>query len=142
MRVKERGFMVALMVVSLATMPLHAFAKSKSSAASNLPATLVVYSLTEGARVEIDGKEVGTIPLDDDFAVEPGDHTIRLSKLGYAEHNDTFSAKPGGEVELEIDLIPVAGIVTIKANTEGTVTEVFVKVGDQVENGADLMKVE
>ena len=31
---------------------------------------------------------------------------------------------------------------TIKANTEGTVTEVFVKVGDQVENGADLMKVE
>lgn len=31
---------------------------------------------------------------------------------------------------------------TIKANTEGTVTEVFVNVGDQVENGADLMKVE
>ena len=31
---------------------------------------------------------------------------------------------------------------TIKTNTEGTVTEVFVKVGDQVENGADLMKVE
>mgnify|MGYP003919596831 CR=1 FL=1 len=128
MREKERGLLVALMVLSLTTMPLHAFAKKKSSLVSNLPATLVVYSLTEGAKVEIDGKAVGTIPLDDDFAVEPGDHTIRLSKLGYSEHNDTFTAEPGGEVELEIDLIPVAGIVTIKANTDGATVKVDGKV--------------
>lgn len=31
---------------------------------------------------------------------------------------------------------------TIKANADGFVSEVFVKVGDQVENGADLMKVD
>ena len=38
--------------------------------------------------------------LDDDFAVSPGDHTIRVSKLGYSEHNDTFTAESDGEVEL------------------------------------------
>ncbi len=109
--------------------PMHANGKrGKRKSKSGLPATLVVYSLTEGARVEIDGHDVGTIPLDDDFAVEPGDHTIRLSKLGYSEHNDTFTATSGGEVELEIDLIPVAGIVTINSNTKGATVKVDGKV--------------
>ena len=125
---QTRSGLVALIVTALTLMPMHASAKRKRSAPSSLPATLVVYSLTEGARVEIDGKDVGTIPLDDDFAVAPGDHTIRLSKLGYAEHNDTFTAEAGGEVELEIDLIPVAGIVTINANTKGATVKVDGKV--------------
>ena len=123
-----RTGLVALITASIVLMPMHASAKRNSASAAQLPATLVVYSLTEGARVEIDGKDVGTIPLDDDFAVEPGDHTIRLSKLGYAEHNDTFTAEPGGEVELEIDLIPVAGIVTIESNATGATVKVDGKV--------------
>ena len=118
--------LVALITMAVVFMPLHAAAKRKPKPL--LPATLVVYSLTEGARVEIDGKDVGTIPLDDDFAVEPGDHTIRISKLGYSEHNDTFSAAPGGEVELEIDLIPVAGVVTINTNTKGATVKVDGKI--------------
>jgi hypothetical protein len=125
---RARRALVTLITIALTLMPLHASAKRKRPAAPLLPATLVVYSLTEGARVEIDGKDVGSIPLDDDFAVEPGDHTIRLSKLGYSEHNDTFKAPPGGEVELEIDLIPVAGIVTIKANAEGATVKVDGKI--------------
>jgi len=114
---------VAICVV---LMPMHATAKRKAK--PSLPATLVIYSLTEGARVEIDGKDVGTIPLDDDFAVEVGDHTIRISKLGYSEHNDTFTAESGGEVELEIDLIPVAGIVTINSNAKGATVKVDGKI--------------
>ena len=50
------------------------------------------------------------------------------SQLGYAEHNDTFTAEAGGEVEAEIDLIPVAGIVTINANTKGATVKVDGKV--------------
>ncbi|MGB0589881.1 MAG: PEGA domain-containing protein [Myxococcota bacterium] len=125
---RARRALVTLITIALILMPLHASAKRKRSAAPQLPATLVIYSLTEGARVEIDGKDVGSIPLDDDFAVEPGDHTIRLSKLGYSEHNDTFTAPSGGEVELEIDLIPVAGIVTISANAEGATVKVDGKI--------------
>jgi hypothetical protein len=84
--------------------------------------------LTEGARVEIDGRDVGTIPLEDDFAVSAGEHTIRVSKLGYSEHNDTFTAESGGEVELEIDLIPIAGVVTINSNAKGATVKVDGKI--------------
>jgi hypothetical protein len=120
--------LVTLITIALVLMPLHASAKRKRLPAPQLPATLVIDSNTNGARVEIDGKDVGSTPLDDDFAVEPGDHTIRLSKLGYSEHNDTFNAPSGGEVELEIDLIPVAGIVTISANAEGATVKVDGKI--------------
>jgi hypothetical protein len=118
--------LAALVALCVLLAPMHALAKRKLR--PSLPATLVIYSLTEGARVEIDGKAVGTIPLDDDFAVEVGDHTIRVSKLGYSEHNDTFTARSGGEVELEIDLIPVAGIVTINSNAKGATVKVDGKV--------------
>ena len=45
---QTRSGLVALIVTALTLMPMHASAKRKRSAPSSLPATLVVYSLTEG----------------------------------------------------------------------------------------------
>ena len=105
-------------------MPLNAEARrGKKKRAKkkpiDLPATLYIDSATTGATVEIDGKVVGVIPLEDDFAISPGQRTIRVFKKGFSEHNDIFIAESGGHVDLEVDLIPVAGILTIASNIDG-----------------------
>ncbi len=122
--------LVTLLTVSIVLLPLEAAARKPHAPepAPAIPGTLVIYSITTGAEVEIDGRVVGTIPLEDDFALEQGQHTIRVFRRGFSEHNDTFMVPPGGEVELEIDLIPVAGILTIEAAEEGATVTVNGKV--------------
>ena len=103
-------------------------ARSKADLKFALPGTVEVFSTTEGAMVEIDGRMVGTIPLNDELAVEPGQHTIRVHLRGWTEHSDSFVVKPGEAVELEIDLLPIAGIVRISTNETGAT----VKLNDRV----------
>ena len=121
--------LVAILALAIVLLPLEASAKRKNTKpALAIPGTLVIYSITTGAEVEIDGRVVGNIPLDDDFAVEQGQHTIRVFKRGFSEHNDTFTVAPGGEVELEVDLIPVAGILTLTSAEAGATVTVNGKV--------------
>lgn len=93
-----------------------------------VPGELVVMSLSNGATVEVDGKVVGTIPLEDSFALLPGTHTIRLYKRGYATLTETFEVPAGGTVELELDLLPFAGVVKVQSNPAGASVKVDGKV--------------
>jgi hypothetical protein len=103
----------------LAPTTTHAKRRSPTKQKMTVPGTLLIYSMTTDAEVEIDGKAVGKIPLDDDFAVEAGQHTIRVWKRGYSEHNDTFTVASAEDVELEIDLIPIAGVLRISTPNPG-----------------------
>lgn len=89
-----------------------------------IPATLVIDSTTSGATVELDGEKIGELPLEGGTAVEPGEHTIRITKPGYMEHIDNFEAEPGSTVTLDVSLIPVAGIVEISSPKEGATVEI------------------
>ena len=89
---------------------------------------LVIFSTTKGAVVEIDGKKVGTLPMNDPLKMDVGTHSIRVYLRGWTEHSDTFEIKPGEETELEIDLLPSAGIVKITANKPGATVKVNNKV--------------
>ncbi len=92
------------------------------------PTMLVITSTTERADIELDGRLVGQTPMEEGMVIEPGTHTIRVSKRGWTEHNDTFEARRGETVDLEIDLLPVAGIVRIRTPTPGATVEVNGKV--------------
>lgn len=105
--------------------------KRKKAAPAPVVATmgeLIIFSTTKGAIVEIDGKKVGTLPINDPMKLKVGTHSIRVYLRGWTEHSDTFEIKPDEETELEIDLLPSGGIVKITANKPGATVKVNNKV--------------
>jgi hypothetical protein len=80
---------------------------------------LVITSQTEGAQVLIDGELAGTTPLKEPIALKPGKYTLKMVKRGYTEYIDVFTIKARKETRLDIDLLPVAGVLRITANVPG-----------------------
>ncbi len=81
------------------------------------PTTLVVSCLTEGAKILIDDVEVGKTPSSKPFVVEPGKHTLKLSKRGFTTYADVFTAVLGKETKVEIDLFAIAGMLKVTLGT-------------------------
>lgn len=77
---------------------------------------LQVNSMTEGATVFVDGREVGSIPLSKPIRLKASKHTLKITKQGYTEYLDVFTIRRGKTTVLEIDLLPYAGVVVIEAN--------------------------
>jgi len=96
--------------------------------AVEVPGSVMIYSTSVGANVEIDGRHVGRIPFEDSLMVTPGTHQIRVWLRGYTEFIDTFEVRPGEDLELEIDLIPYAGIVKVNTREPGATVKVDGKV--------------
>jgi hypothetical protein len=79
---------------------------------------LVLSSQTEGADVSVDGKLIGKTPLKDPITLRPGKYTLKMTKRGYTEYIDVFTIRARKETKLDIDLLPVAGILRITANVQ------------------------
>jgi hypothetical protein len=93
-----------------------AFAKTPIAPVAN-PGALVVHCSTEGAEVFVDGNKVGTTPLGPQV-LTPGEHTVKIVKLGFAPLIDVFTINKKKETRLDVELVPVAGVVKISANVE------------------------
>jgi hypothetical protein len=68
-----------------------------------------------GADVYVDGELVSKAPIELPVPVKPGDHTLKVVKLGYAPYLDTFSTKGKKVVKLEVELVPIAGVLHVKS---------------------------
>jgi hypothetical protein len=60
-----------------------------------------------GAVVTLDGKELGRSPLAGTSRVLDGPHSIVVQKDGYVRWSSTVSVAPGGEVPVDVQLVPV-----------------------------------
>jgi hypothetical protein len=122
--VRRRG-VTLLAMVALLLSPLAAEAKPKKPApAPEAPAlpttgTVSISSTTTGAQIELDGKPVGRVPLPGPITLEAGEHSVRAHLRGWSDFTDTFQVEAGGEVELEVDQVPVAGIVRVTTADPG-----------------------
>jgi len=58
-----------------------------------------------GARVLVDGREVGTTPLTD-REVSPGEHRVGVEKQGYEPYHKRVQFEPGRSLSLYVDLSP------------------------------------
>lgn len=93
--------------------------------------SLTVACSTKDADVLIDGEPVGKAPIDLPVPVTNGNHTIRVTKPGFAPYIDVFKAVPGRPVKLSVELIPVAGVLRVNSSlTEVRVTVDGKYVGD------------
>ncbi len=67
--------------------------------------SLVVISEPSGAQLFVDGKEVGTAPLDPQ-ETDPGEHTIRIVKEGFVPIEIPIDTDDDAVVEVNVTLIP------------------------------------
>ena len=106
----RRGQLGFLLVLLVGLMPLDAEARKKKGFGM-----LEISSITKGALVRIDNKEVGTLPIKA-LRLRAGKHTIKVTKRGYTEYLDVFSIKARDTTVLDVDLLPFAGIFVITCN--------------------------
>jgi len=76
-------------------------------------ATIEISSNPMGADIEVDGKFVGNTPSS--IGVAPGDHTVKVSKSGFAEWERKITTSTGS-VKLSPELVAVAPPATAPAN--------------------------
>lgn len=81
------------------------------------PGTLVIQSQMEGAEVLVDEETVGFTPLDP-VSLSAGSHTIRVRRPGYTEFTDVIDVEPGQRIELPIDLMALAMVLTVRSDPD------------------------
>jgi len=83
---------------------------------------------TEGAELFLDGELIGQTPFKDVIPLASGEHTIRVSRLGYTPYIDVFKIKAGQTTKIEVDLTPISGVLGITSNTvkDGPAVRVFI----------------
>lgn len=106
----RRGFALG-MVVLFAGTPVHAAAPPNGQ--------IVVFCSVRGASVELDGRVVGTVPLQGALSVAPGEHQVRVFKPGYRDAWEVVSVQSGQELEIEADPIPYAAVLRVNGEIDG-----------------------
>src|SRR5216110_1826134 len=108
------------MLLTLSSITTSAFAqRGGAPAVAGRAATFEINSTTTGAEVFIDGERVGTIPLAAPLTnLVVGEHTIKLTKPGFAPYIDVFKILTRKPTRLDVELVPVASVLRIKANVE------------------------
>lgn len=81
--------------------------------------TLVIQTMTEGARIYVDGKFVGKTPLPEPLRLRPGRHRLKATKSGFSTMELKFRIRPGRQTELPLELLPFSGLVKFTSNIEG-----------------------
>jgi hypothetical protein len=107
----------ALVLVGLLAAGAHA--QRASAAGGRSAGALEIASTTTGAEVYIDGERVGTIPLGAPLtSLTPGEHTIKVEKPGFAPYIDVFKIDRKKPTHVDVELVPVAGVLKVKTNVE------------------------
>ena len=133
-------YLLLLLVVprgSTFAAPPHRSATPPAAAPAVAPATptapsgtsgVKVICPTEGAELFLDGELIGQTPFKDVIPLAPGEHTIRVSRLGFTPHIDVFKIKSGQTTKIEVDLTPISGVLGVTSNSvkDGPAVRVFI----------------
>jgi hypothetical protein len=128
--------LLAFGAVTLAPNPAWAMKPPKGKQATT--GKLSLFSLVQGAVVEIDGRSVGKTPLPGPIELTPGTHTLRVYARGHTEVADELTITAGATTEYEADLIAVAGIVRVTANVPGATVAIDGKAAGTVPFDEDI----
>jgi len=108
-------FLLAVSATLLMTAQPKLVAPKKATAAVGL---IEVTSVNEGAKVFVDDRSVGVAPMTMKNVV-PGEHRIKLKKLGYLAGEQVVKVEAKKTARVQIDLLPYAGVLTVKASPKG-----------------------
>ena len=87
-----------------------------------------IQCMTEGAELFLDGELMGQTPFKDVIPLAAGEHTIRVSRLGFTPHIDVFKIKAGQTTRIEVELTPISGVLGITSSSvkDGPAVRVFI----------------
>lgn len=88
-------------------------------------------------RVDVDGRRIGLSPIE--FPLEAGRHTLRLSKDGYKELEESLDVDPEGSHAVKVALRPLEGAVLVISSPAGA--EVLLD-GKSVGTATEPLRVE
>jgi hypothetical protein len=93
---------------------------------ANAMASLKVKLATAVTRAQlfIDGKEQGTLPLNEPLGLPVGEHQVQVKRSGYAPFTKKVQLFAARVAEVEVKLQPIAGVLSVTADVAGA--EVFV----------------
>lgn len=74
---------------------------------------------TKGARLYVDNKDLGTLPLSAPLMLEPGEHSLLVRKPGFADFSRRFTTQKSRPTEVTVTLEAVAGFVSVTSETQG-----------------------
>lgn len=86
--------------------------------------TLVIQSMTDGARIYVDGELLGKTPMEQPIPMAAGKHKLKATKAGYGTVQLKFTIRPRRRTELQVDLLAFSGLVKFSCNVDGA--EVYV----------------
>ena len=132
------GLAVAFLLTLVHSAPAESRPFQRKQPARKITGTLLIESFTKGARVYVDGDEVGTLPLTGPIKLMPGSYSVKVTKLGYTEFMETVTISAGKTVKLELDLFAVKGILTLDSAPSGA----RVYLGDKFLGKTPLEEIE
>jgi len=103
--------------------PPAAAPAAATPAAAAAKSGLSLHCTPNDADIFIDGDSVGKSPIAQVLPLAVGEHTIRVSRPGYAPYIDVFRVKEGQVAKLEVEIVPISGVLHL---TSSTAVRVFV----------------
>jgi hypothetical protein len=73
----------------------------------------------KGARLFVDNKEVGTLPLSAPLPMEAGEHTLVVRRPGFADFSRRITVQEGKPTEVSVALEAVSGVVAVTSDVPG-----------------------
>jgi hypothetical protein len=73
----------------------------------------------KGARLFVDNKDVGALPLSAPLSVDEGEHTLVVRRPGFADFTRRVTAQQDKPTEVAVTLEAVAGVVAVSADVPG-----------------------
>ena len=80
----------------------------------------VLLSAPDGADVFLDERPVGRTPLAGPYPAPPGEHRVRVSRLGFAPYSEALRVYKGKVAGLLVEMIPIAGVLQLRVNVAGS----------------------
>jgi hypothetical protein len=74
---------------------------------------------SKGARLFVDNKDMGTLPLPAPLQLEAGEHSLIVRKPGFADYSRRIVAQKNRPAEVTVSLEAVAGVVAVTTEPTG-----------------------
>jgi PEGA domain len=78
----------------------------------------------KGARLFVDNKDMGTLPLPAPIPLDAGEHALVVRKPGFGDFSRRITAQKTRPTEVAVTLEAVAGVVSVTAETPGATVSI------------------
>jgi len=87
------------------------------------------------AEIYVDGKLAGKVPLARPLSLPVGQHTVKITKLGFTDFLDVVIVREHKKTPVDVDLLPVSGILRLSSPITGARVFVDGKFVGEVSDG-------